>query len=54
MNGGYIILSNAKEGEGWRVLEPGTLEMLFENAFSTAVHDSTGKDIDFNIVFFEG
>jgi hypothetical protein len=54
VNCGDVVLSNAKEGKSWRVLEPGTLEMLLENALSTTVHDATGKDVDFNVIFLEG
>jgi hypothetical protein len=28
--------------------------MLLKNALSTTVHDSTGKDVDFNVIFLEG
>ena len=54
MNRGDVVLSNPKEGKSWRVLEPGTLEMLLKNALSTTVHDATGKYVDFNVIFLEG
>jgi len=54
MNCGDVVLSNTKVWESRRILQPCTLEMLLEDALATTVHNATGKNVNFNIIFLEG